>query len=341
MDCGSSRARTIYVSPAYERLWKRKADALYRRFDTWKEAIHPDDRERVQRAFFGRFQGGRYEIEYRVVRPDGSRVWIRDRCFPIDDEAGQLVRVAGIAEDITGRKDTERMLQQWADAFKYCAHGIVMGNPTSRPSWSATRRSRACSSGSPARCRGCCSARYSASRSLPARTWVFRADHEGPLLRVLDAQGGRSWLPVQVDVMTRAGMPTEPSSIGRYAQDAGDAQACREEASNSERAPPERDGGGRPGGVGMGQSQRDALGKSAAETHVGTGLPGPGIFQAELVGNRIHESDREALAQASSARCPKARPSSRVSDAACGWVDPLVRLARTTGNGRSRGAVSG
>src|SRR4051794_39240459 len=78
--------RTIYVSPAYERLWRRKAEVAYARFDSWKDAIHPDDRERVQRAFFGRFKGGRYEIEYRVVRPDGSQIWIRDRCFPIHDE---------------------------------------------------------------------------------------------------------------------------------------------------------------------------------------------------------------------------------------------------------------
>ena len=40
-----------------------------------------------------------FEVEYRVVRPDGSIRWIRDRGFPVKDELGRFYRIAGIAEE--------------------------------------------------------------------------------------------------------------------------------------------------------------------------------------------------------------------------------------------------
>jgi signal transduction histidine kinase len=51
------------------------------------------------------------KFEYRVVRPNGSMRWIRDRGFPIKDAAGRFYRVTGIAEDITERKQAEERLK--------------------------------------------------------------------------------------------------------------------------------------------------------------------------------------------------------------------------------------
>ncbi|MBD0305463.1 MAG: PAS domain-containing protein [Nitrospiraceae bacterium] len=48
--------------------------------------------------------GGRYSEEYRIVRPDGSIRWIRDRAFPVRDASGAVYRIAGVAEDITKSK---------------------------------------------------------------------------------------------------------------------------------------------------------------------------------------------------------------------------------------------
>jgi L-fucose isomerase-like protein len=54
---------------------------------------------------------GEYDEEYRVVRPDGSLRWVRDRAFPVRDQTGQVYRVVGIAEDITKQKKTEEQLR--------------------------------------------------------------------------------------------------------------------------------------------------------------------------------------------------------------------------------------
>ena len=45
------------------------------------------------------------------MRPDGSIRWVWDRGFPIKDESGRLYRVAGIAEDITERKQIDEQLR--------------------------------------------------------------------------------------------------------------------------------------------------------------------------------------------------------------------------------------
>ena len=51
-----------------------------------------------------------YELEYRIVRPDGSVRWISDRCFPIRSQAGSIYRFGGIACDITRRKQAEEQI---------------------------------------------------------------------------------------------------------------------------------------------------------------------------------------------------------------------------------------
>lgn len=106
------KPQVIYVSPAYETIWQQSCDSLYLNFSTWIESIHPDDRDRVETAALQLSTIGHYDQEYRILRPDGSIRWIRDRAFSINSEAGTLLRVAGLAEDITDRKQTETALQQ-------------------------------------------------------------------------------------------------------------------------------------------------------------------------------------------------------------------------------------
>ena len=57
-----------------------------------------------------------FDHEYRVVRPDGTIRWIHDRGFPVRNEAGEVYRFAGIAEDITERKQEAEELQQAKEA---------------------------------------------------------------------------------------------------------------------------------------------------------------------------------------------------------------------------------
>ncbi|MBN3960329.1 ATP-binding protein [Nostoc sp. NMS8] len=91
----------LYVSNAYQIIWQRSCEKLYHNYSDWLDAIHPEDRQRVEIELIEQLRPGQYDKKYRIIRPDGSIRWIRDRAFPIKNELGAVVRIAGIAEDIT------------------------------------------------------------------------------------------------------------------------------------------------------------------------------------------------------------------------------------------------
>ncbi|BAY73919.1 multi-sensor hybrid histidine kinase [Nostoc linckia NIES-25] len=114
--------RLIYISPSYEQVWHRSAAEIYTDLTCFIEFIHPDDRQAIQAGWQRRIQGGLSQ-EYRVIRPDGSIVWIRDRGFPIHDAQGELLYLGGIAENITERKQTELMLVEQKKLLELIASG--------------------------------------------------------------------------------------------------------------------------------------------------------------------------------------------------------------------------
>ncbi len=95
----------IYISPAFEQIWQRSCQEWYTNPGIWRQAIHPEDRERVWAAFQ---ESVDFRAEYRIVRPDGSVRIIYDQAFAIADQTGQIYRIAGIAEDITERKQAQQ-----------------------------------------------------------------------------------------------------------------------------------------------------------------------------------------------------------------------------------------
>jgi two-component system sensor histidine kinase/response regulator len=102
--------RVAYLSPAYEEIWGRPRQAVYDRAAAWIEPVHPHERAGVGSYFERLMQGIQSEMSYRIERPDGSFRWIHARGFPVNDAKGKLVRVVGIAEDVTERVCAEAEL---------------------------------------------------------------------------------------------------------------------------------------------------------------------------------------------------------------------------------------
>ena len=109
----------VYVSPAFERVWGIPSADLRKHPELALKAIHPDDRIRFEGAQDRQCRGESTTTEYRILRPDGSVRWIRDRGTPIMDPQGQLWRVVGLAEDITERK---------ADEDRLALHAHIVAN---------------------------------------------------------------------------------------------------------------------------------------------------------------------------------------------------------------------
>lgn len=104
----------IYISPAYEEIWGRPVSALYEDPMDFVNGVHSEDRERVLASVARQDETRRefFDEEYRIVRPDGDIRWVRARTFPVHDDDGRIIRVAGIAEDITERRTVEDALRR-------------------------------------------------------------------------------------------------------------------------------------------------------------------------------------------------------------------------------------
>ncbi|RMG35971.1 MAG: PAS domain S-box protein [Planctomycetota bacterium] len=120
-----ARERTLYVSPAYQRIWKRSARNLLVGATRWTDHIHPQDRRRVAAEIQQAIAAERdFTVEYRILRPDEEIRWIRDRGFPVRDENGRVYRIAGIAEDITERLQALESLRESEERFRQLAENI-------------------------------------------------------------------------------------------------------------------------------------------------------------------------------------------------------------------------
>lgn len=104
--------QVLYVSPAFEAVYGRPADAFAADPALWLGLVHPDDRAAAQ-ASDGVLQAqGSVECQYRICRPDGTVRWLSDRKKLVHDAQGQVLMIAGIAEDITERRLDQDMLRR-------------------------------------------------------------------------------------------------------------------------------------------------------------------------------------------------------------------------------------
>ena len=119
--------RMYYVSPSYERVWKRPCKDLYENPRSFLEAVHPDDRARVVADFAVQQKGEPFDYEYRIIWPDGMVRWIWDRGFPVRDATGSVTRYVGIAQDITKRKQAEKSLRESEQRLELALMGAHLG----------------------------------------------------------------------------------------------------------------------------------------------------------------------------------------------------------------------
>lgn len=77
-------------------------------FEHFAQCVHPDDMEAVNSAIKACLeQGAKYDIEHRVIWPDGSIHWMQERGDVIRNEEGKPLHMLGVVQDITVRKHAE------------------------------------------------------------------------------------------------------------------------------------------------------------------------------------------------------------------------------------------
>jgi PAS domain S-box-containing protein len=90
----------------------RREDAPPER-EQWLRMIHPGDRARVAEGAAAALRGGpRYDVEFRVVRPDGAVRVMHSQGDVTWDQSGRAVRQFGVVQDITELRQTESRLEE-------------------------------------------------------------------------------------------------------------------------------------------------------------------------------------------------------------------------------------
>lgn len=107
----ATTGKMAYVSPAFERVVGLSPEALHGQPDRLFEVVHPDDLPRFRDSITRQFEK-RYDVEYRVVRPDGTVRWLWSRAAPVCDEDGRVIKLVGITEDVTRRKEDEQRIRE-------------------------------------------------------------------------------------------------------------------------------------------------------------------------------------------------------------------------------------
>jgi PAS domain S-box-containing protein len=104
---------TIIWSDQMYRMLNLNPQGVSENVERFWQMVHPDDRERSQRREAQAIaEHHPFDSEVRCVFPDGRVRTIQSRALPVYDEAGQPIRLVGMAQDVTERKRAEEMSQK-------------------------------------------------------------------------------------------------------------------------------------------------------------------------------------------------------------------------------------
>ena len=112
----------VFVSEECASILGLTVDEVHQQFNTrdkYMMLVHPDDRNRVLALVSNPInQEISYNIEYRLIRPNGEKRHVREMGDPALDHQGSLIRNFGILQDITEQKQTEKALREARDELE-------------------------------------------------------------------------------------------------------------------------------------------------------------------------------------------------------------------------------
>jgi len=118
----------------------RWSDEVYRIFgltrdqwgathDAFMQAVHPDDRARVQQAVEAALAGAPYDLEHRVLRPDGSERTVHEQGTVDFDADGRPLRMIGTVHDITEQRAAEDARRRLTAILDHSPDIVAMHGP--------------------------------------------------------------------------------------------------------------------------------------------------------------------------------------------------------------------
>ena len=124
----------IYWSDETYRIFGLEPQETAITFDRFEELLHPEDRERVKQAIGTALNdGARYDIEYRILRPEGEVRFIHSQADVVKNSSGQPCHMFGTVQDVTEQKRAEQALRdaehKYRAIFENSIEGIFQSTP--------------------------------------------------------------------------------------------------------------------------------------------------------------------------------------------------------------------
>src|SRR5262245_9567917 len=111
--CWDIATRTVAWSENLEVLHGLAPGSFAGTFDAFLAEVHPDDREHVlQTVTHATEAADDFHVEYRIIRPDGVVQWVEGKGHVVRNDAGAAVRLLGVCQDVTPRKEAEEALRR-------------------------------------------------------------------------------------------------------------------------------------------------------------------------------------------------------------------------------------
>jgi diguanylate cyclase (GGDEF)-like protein/PAS domain S-box-containing protein len=97
--------------------------------EVFLDVVHPDDRDLLTRTIDATLREGKpYDVEHRIVRPDGEVRVVHRQAEVVRGEKGEALRMIGTVHDITERKEAEEALQKSESSLAAAQRIAHIGN---------------------------------------------------------------------------------------------------------------------------------------------------------------------------------------------------------------------
>lgn len=106
----AQRKKILYINQAYETVTGHSRQSLIQNPSSYKEMIHPDDRDRVIQKLDQAPRTGAFDERFRITTPEGAVRWVWVRGFPVRNPDGTITRLVGTALEITAQKQAEEQV---------------------------------------------------------------------------------------------------------------------------------------------------------------------------------------------------------------------------------------
>jgi PAS domain S-box-containing protein len=119
VDTDELRGTTVYVSPNVEKVLGHPQARLLEDHELWYRSIHPEDRDEFWRSWEDAWKRGTpFHAEYRLLRPDGKEIWIRESSVLVLSESGRRLAWQGVVEDLTAEKSSQEEVRESESRYR-------------------------------------------------------------------------------------------------------------------------------------------------------------------------------------------------------------------------------